>query len=175
MVSPLRWQGGATRRSDRSASDRHLPVAKEIEVMKNIVLAALLAAAVIPAAQAQVHQPTSGATYVCSYTNPAMHEKSPGLSTFSLTAYYGGTLLRGIENFQAYYQNQLIWDNRKVSFSEPVDFPSPTDPDVIASTRWHFSIDPAGPTCNVLVRNLGRNLIFTGCSDGSSRSCTRSY
>jgi hypothetical protein len=143
--------------------------------MKHIVLAALLAAVAVPAAQAQVHQPTSGATYVCSYTNPTMHEKSPGISTFSLTAYYGGTLLRGIEYFQAYYQNQVITDNRKVSFSEPVDNPSPTDPDVIASTRWNFSIDPGGPTCSVLVRNLGRNLVFLGCSDGSSRSCTRSF
>lgn len=144
--------------------------------MKHIVLAALLAALAVPAVQAQVHQPTSGATYICTYNNPTMHEKTPGgFSVFNLTAYYGGTLLRGIENFQAYFQSQVIWDNRKVSFSEPVDNPSPTDPDIIASTRWNFSIDPAGPSCTVLVRNLGRNLIFTGCSDGSSRSCTRNY
>ena len=49
------------------------------------------------------------------------------------------------------------------------------DPDVIASTRWKFSIDPAGPTCSVVVRSFGRYLTFVGCSDGSSRSCTRVF
>jgi hypothetical protein len=141
--------------------------------MKHIVLAALLAAVAIPVAQAQVHQPTSGATYICDYTSPTMNETDPGWSVFTLTAYYNGTLLRGIEDFQA--NNQWHRDNRRVNFYEPVDNPKPTNPDIIISTRWKFNFGEGAPTCNVFVSGLGRYLTFSGCSDGSSRFCTRSF
>ncbi|HEX3129812.1 MAG TPA: hypothetical protein VH394_20925 [Thermoanaerobaculia bacterium] len=141
--------------------------------MKHIVLAALLAAIAVPAVQAQVHQPTSGATYICDYTNPTMNETDPGWSVFTLTAYNGGTLLRGIEDFQA--NNQWHRDNRRVNFYEPFDRYSPTDPTRVVATRWTFDFGNGAPTCQVWASSLGRYLSFFNCSDGSSRSCTRSY
>ncbi len=139
--------------------------------MKTIALSAtLMLAAAVPAVQAQVHKPTPGSDYTCTYTNPAMQEKSPGTSIFNLASYFGGTLLRGIELYEA--TNPTRQDNRKVSFSEPLDIPKP-DGSSIVSTLWNFSIDPGGPTCVVLVKSYGKTLIFAYCSDGSARTCTR--
>jgi hypothetical protein len=140
--------------------------------MKRVVLLALLVAAALTAsAQAQVHEPSSYQYYTCSYSNPTMQEKSPGLSLFKITPYFNHTLWRGIEDFEA--THQWLWDNRKVSFFDPVDVPKPTDPDVIVATRWTFTVDPSGPRCTVVIRNFGKSLNFTGCTDGSSRFCTR--
>lgn len=140
--------------------------------MKKVALLAVLLASVAVSANAQFHAPSPyPQSYTCTYTNPTMQEKSPGVSFFRISPYYNHTLWRGIEEFEA--THQFRWDNRKVTFYDPVDVYGIIDPERVIFTRWKLSVDPSGPVCNVIVRDFGKTLTFTGCTDGHSRSCTR--
>jgi hypothetical protein len=139
--------------------------------MKKVVLFALLFAAVAVAAQAQTLAPTANRYYFCDYTNPTMHEKDPGFSTFDVS---GTSYIQGIEYFQAILNGREYWDNRKVTWAKPFDIWSADAQgnQIFRGTRWEFTINPSGPQCtNTIVRPNGA-IQFSGCSDGHSQYCT---
>ena len=140
--------------------------------MKNVVLFALLVAAVSAvSAHATNLEPSPTYVYNCDYTNPTMHEKDPGTSTFSISHTSVG--LQGIEYFQALFNGGVITDNRKVTFAKPVNHihrEYPGGPIEILWTDWEFTVNPSGPQCNARVFDDG-SISFTACTDGSSRNC----
>ncbi len=133
--------------------------------MKKVVLFALLIAAASTMSAHAYLAPSPTYTYNCDYTNATMHEKDPGFSTFGVSNTSIG--LQGIEQFQALFNGQVIWDNRKVTFAKPVNHLYMHE---IIWTDWEFTVNPSGPQCNARVFDDG-SISFTACTDGSSRTC----
>ncbi len=142
--------------------------------MKKVVLFALLVAVTAGIAEARVN-PLCNVNYRCYYSNSPIPVPNPSFSTFGSCANYT-YLIRGIEQFQRYYQGNVILDNRKFTFgNDPND---PTRQDYIDptygtwATDWEFTINPEGPQCKrATVTLYGQVIRFKECSDGHSRTC----
>jgi hypothetical protein len=151
-------------RTHRDTGQRHSD-GKEIEVMKKVVLFALLFAAVAGAAQAYVN-PKCGVAYHCSYTNYPDPIVNGGISIFDQCVWVNPGFVRGTEEFQTPYG----WDNRKFSFAKPVNG---YDAYGLPMTTWEFTINPYGPQCKTTKVMFGGDRIeFKDCTDGHSRVCT---
>jgi hypothetical protein len=138
--------------------------------MRKAVLFALLFATVAGAAEAYM-QPKCGVYYQCHYTNWPNPIPDPSFSFFTSCTGLGTNLIRGTEEFQSYYQGNVIWDNRKFTFAKPVNG---FDPYTYAPmTTWEFTINPSGPQCKrTEVMFSGNRIEFENCTDGHTRVCT---
>jgi hypothetical protein len=137
--------------------------------MKKVVLFALLLAVVATASAFAFQEPTWGADYTCTYTNPP-YPSVNGISTFVKTSTQydaaGNPIYRGTE----YYDASYGLENRKFTFAKPVSMYSGL------FTRWEFTINPSGPQCKQTdVYGWGQTIYFNNCTDGHTRQCERLY
>ncbi|MGH7340372.1 MAG: hypothetical protein ACREKH_07770 [Candidatus Rokuibacteriota bacterium] len=142
--------------------------------MRKTVLFALVFCALAGAANAQIHRPTFNRQYNCDYSAPWTNERDPGWSIFTDERYFPGPkIIYGIE----VYQTPSSQDNRKIAFAKWEDLCPIGDPDCLENepnrTRYEFTIKDGVQCTNTVVREFGRTINFTGCSNGKNRFCTR--
>jgi hypothetical protein len=132
---------------------------------------ALLFVALVATAGAQTHAPTFNRGYVCTYPQgPWTNEINSGASIF-----LDQQGIYGTEVYQASTHTGI--DNRRIAFAKPQDFCGPRDPHCldpeseVVRTRWEFTIANGIQCTNTVVRNLGRDIVFAGCSNGKTRVC----
>lgn len=147
---------------------------------KQSLFALLLLAFGATAANAQcdqsppVHRPTFDRLYTCTYAQgPWTNEATTGgWSIFTAEQRINPGLSYGTEVYRATIpQGQ---DNRHIAFAKPTNLPAFNDPECeygAARTVWEFTIANGVQCTNTIVRNYGRNITFSGCSNGKTRVC----
>ena len=119
------------------------------------------------------HSPTWDRQYTCTYAQgPWTNEATnPGWSIFTRS---NPNLIYGIEVYRATIPQGH--DNRNIAFAKPENLCPLRDPDCSESgfdrTRWEFTITNGVQCTNTVVRDYGRRIVFSGCSNGKTRVCT---
>jgi hypothetical protein len=131
------------------------------EVMKKVVLFALLLATAAAAAAHAVTEPRWGATYLCYYDNYSGNASDPGYSTWHSRVPLSSNLIASKETFTTSYGT----DTYKAAWAKPVDQAN-------GSTLWEFTFNPYGPQCKkTFVYPGAYTITFNECTDGHSRTC----
>ena len=157
--------------------------------MKNVVLSALLLAAVAMSASATWYPgigqstgksfsgPTEGQWYECTYQNYSGSAiDDPGPSRWVFDIFYDGLgrpMLRGTEYFRALdrYGVEFL-EGYKSTWAAPANFPDPATAGTLNYTRWEYTFNPYGPQCKrATVHFNAFTLVFSECGDGHSRTC----
>ena len=132
--------------------------------MKRIVLFVLMFAAVAGSAFAvppQYERPLFGRLYFCDYSNYSGPAKDPGYSWWE----YRTETANIIYTFEHFLLPNGNYENYKAAWAKPDLL------DIYGKTKWEFTF-LNGPQCtNTIVFPGGSPIVFSGCSDGHSRTC----
>lgn len=144
--------------------------------MKNLAAFALLLGIAATSAQAAFIEPRCDVYYKCHYTNYTGSAVQDGLSYFTTCSGLGGSFIRATEKFQAHFQGRIIWDNRAVVFTKPINIrepnPEPPPPMILVATQWEFTVGPSGPQCkDTVVWKEDGTIEYRNCTDGHTRTC----